>query len=355
MLTIDGSSGEGGGQILRTSLALAAATGRAVRVANVRAGRPRPGLAAQHLTAARAAAAVCDGALEGDELGSTELVLRPGGPARAGDWRFDVALAREGGSAGAATLVLQTVLVPLATAPGASRVLVRGGTHVPFAPPLDHLRDVWLGFLERAGCAPRIEERRTGWHPAGGGELRVELAGPADFAPLEARERGALLAVRGRALAAELPAHVPQRIADRARSLLAAAGVEAARIEPSRVRADSPGAGLFLCAEYEGARAGFSALGRPRKSSERVAEEAVAALLAHRDTGALLDLHAGDQALLPLALASEPSEYTVERITRHLTTNARLFEAFELADVRVEPHGTGGGRVVVTPRPRRLV
>jgi len=351
VLTIDGSEGEGGGQVLRTSLALAAALGHDVRIVRIRAGRPRPGLAAQHLTAARAIAAVCGGTLEGDELGSTALAMRPGGPVRAGRYEIDVALTREGGSAGSATLVLQCVLFALATASGQSSVVARGGTHVPLAPPLDHLRDVWLPFLAAAGCAPRLEERRTGWFPAGGGEVLVELRGPARFAPLRHRERGALVEVRGRALAAELPAHVPQRMADRACSLLSQATV-AARIETQLVRSACPGAGLFLCAEYEGARAGFDALGRRGKSSEQVAEEAVERFLAHRASGAQLDRHAGDQALLPLALAAEPSEYTVERVTAHLETNARLFEHFGRAQVRIEPFGEQGGRVIVTPRAR---
>jgi RNA 3'-terminal phosphate cyclase (ATP) len=361
VLTIDGSSGEGGGQVLRTSLTLAAALGCDVRIANVRAGRPRPGLAAQHLTAARAIAAVCGGVLVGDRLGSTELVLRPGGPVRAGHHAFDVALAREGGSAGSATLVLQAVLLLLARAPGASSVVVRGGTHVPFAPPLDHLRDVWLPFLADAGCAPRVDERRTGWHPAGGGEVRVELRGPARFAPFPARlapfprsagaGRGELVRVHGRALAAELPAHVAQRMTDRARALLGRAGIHA-RVEPELVHADCPGAGLFLCAEYAGARAGFGALGRPGKSSESVAEDAVRALLDHRASGAHFERHTGDQALLHLAFAPGPSEYTVEALTSHLTTNARLFERFGLAEVHVEPCGALGARVRVTPRAR---
>jgi RNA 3'-terminal phosphate cyclase (ATP) len=139
-------------------------------------------------------------------------------------------------------------------------------------------------------------------------------------------------------------------MADRARALLEAAGIEA-RIEPRRVRAASPGAGLFLTADYEPVRAGFNAMGERGKPAEAVAEEAVAALLAHRDTGAALDLHLGDQLVLPLALASGPSAYTVERVTRHLTTSAWVVERFALAEIEIE--GTEGepGTVRVSPRP----
>jgi RNA 3'-terminal phosphate cyclase (ATP) len=137
LLVIDGAYGEGGGQILRTALALAALTGQAVQFVRIRAGRRRPGLAAQHLTAVRAAAALCSASLNGDRLGSQDLIFRPQRPVRPGHYSFDVAAAREGGSAGAAALVLQTVMVPLALCAGPSEVVVHGGTHLPQSPPFD--------------------------------------------------------------------------------------------------------------------------------------------------------------------------------------------------------------------------
>jgi RNA 3'-terminal phosphate cyclase (ATP) len=143
-----------------------------------------------------------------------------------------------------------------------------------------------------------------------------------------------LLRVRGRAVAANLPSHIPQRMATRAQSLLSSTGVDV-RVDPLRVRAACAGAGIFLTAEYEAVRAGFSALGAPGKASEVVAEEAVAALLAHRDSGAALDQHLADQIVLPLALASGASSFTAERVSRHLTTNAWVVEQFELAHVSV--------------------
>ena len=336
VLTIDGSHGEGGGQILRTALALAAITGRAIRFEKVRAGRKNPGLAAQHLTGVRAIAAICDAHVSGDELGSQSLTFAPGGPPQAGDYVFDVAEAREGGSAGATTLVLHSILLPLAVSDGDSTVTIRGGTHVAWSPPFDYARDVWLPALSQMGVSATSELEQWGWYPVGQGEIRVtvnRLSG--DLTPLTRVERGPLSRVWGRAVAANLPSHIPQRMATRANSLLKGAGVEG-RVEPLRVRAACPGAGIFLTAEYEGIRAGFSALGAKGKPSEVVAEEAVAALLAHRDSGAALDQYLADQMVLPLALAAGASSFTAERISRHLTTSAWVVEQFDLARISIE-------------------
>ncbi len=337
-LLIDGSYGEGGGQILRSALALAVITGRAIQIEKIRAGRKNPGLAAQHLTGVRAVAAVCDAQVTGDALGSQTLTFVPGAAPQASYYVFDVAEAREGGSAGATTLVLQTILLPLALAEGDSTVVIRGGTHVAWSPPFDYAQDVWLPTLARMGVEARLELVKWGWYPVGQGEIQATVKGLGTglkLSSLRLIERGALRQVRGRAVAANLPSHIPQRMATRARSLLVEAGVKA-RIEPLRVRAACAGAGIFLTAEYEHVHAGFSVLGTKGKPSEAVAEEAIAALLAHRDTGAALDEHLADQLALPLALAGGVSSFTVERVSRHLTTSAWVVEQFGLARVVVE-------------------
>ncbi len=348
-IVIDGSHGEGGGQILRTSLTLAAVTGRPLRLERIRAGRPKPGLAAQHLTSVRAAAAVCGAELCGDELGSQSLSFAPAHPPQPGEYVFDVAAARQGGSAGATSLVLQTVMLPLALADGESTVRVRGGTHVAWSPSFDYLREVWTATLAEMGVAAQLELMRWGWYPAGGGEIRARIQGrgrPLD--PLRLDEPGEVTAVTGRAVASNLPAHIPQRMASRAGALLLEAGL-AARIEPLRTRAACPGAGLFLTAERARSRAGFATLGKLGKASETVAEEAVAALLAHRETGATLDEHLADQLIVPAALADSTSSFTVERVSRHLTTNAWTVEQFGLAEVEIVEGGSGTGSVTVRP------
>lgn len=351
-MKIDGSYGEGGGQILRTALALAAITGRAIRIEKIRARRKNPGLAAQHLTAVRAIAAVCQAQVTGDELGSQTLTFVPGGLPQPGDYVFDVAEAREGGSAGATTLVLQTILLPLILASGDSTVVIRGGTHVAWSPPFDYACHVWLPVLARMGLEATLDLMRWGWYPVGQGQVRATIQGLGSdlkLSPLTLVERGELRRVSGRAVAANLPAHIPQRMADRARSLLAATGVKA-HIEPLRVRAACAGAGIFLTAEYEHVRAGFNALGTKGKPSEVVAEEAVTALLAHRDSGAALDEHLADQLVLPLALAGGESSFTVEQVSRHLTTNAWVVEQFGLARVSVEARHVSLQPLIHNPR-----
>jgi len=351
-VVIDGAHGEGGGQILRTALTLSAITGRPFRIEHIRALRRNPGLAAQHLTAVRSAAALCSARLSGDTLGSSFLEFVPEAPVAAGNYVFDVSLAREGGSAGAVTLVLQTVLLPLALAANDSRIELRGGTHMAWSPPFDHVRDVWLPALARLGIWATVELTAWGWYPVGKGEVHASIlgvgAGPAVLKPLELENRGPLLRIHGRAVAANLPAHIPQRMADRARSLLMELGVEL-RIEPLRVRAACAGAGIFLTSEYSNLNCGFSAIGEVGKPSEQVAEEAAGALLAHHASLAALDRHLGDQILLPLCFAGGSSRFSVEEITRHLETNAWVIERFGIAHVVTERAPSGTGRVTVTP------
>jgi RNA 3'-terminal phosphate cyclase (ATP) len=351
-LEIDGSHGEGGGQILRTALSVAALTGRTVIFENIRARRRQPGLAAQHLTSVRAAAAICAARLEGDALGGQALLFAPQRTAQSGRYSFDVAAAREGGSAGAASLVLQTVLLPLAFATTESNVVVEGGTHNPMSPPFDYLRDVWLKALVTMGVRAEIALERWGWYPVGQGRLRALIAAPPRktfrLKAFNLLERGALLRVEGRAAAANLPSHIPERMALRARTLLTPLGVDV-RINAERVEAACPGAGIFLTAIYEHASAGFSALGRPGRRSEEVAEEAALSLAAYHAANAALDAQLGDQILLPAALAESPSRFSVHRVTRHLRTNAWVIEEFGLAKVEISERPDGTVEVSVVP------
>ena len=349
-LAIDGGYGEGGGQILRTALAIAASTGRPFQLVNIRANRPRPGLAAQHLTAVRAAAAICNAAIEGDRLRSLALDFAPRGPARCGDYLFDIAEAREGGSAGSTMLVLHTVLLPLALAAGRSTLTIRGGTHVPWSPSVDYVQEVWLPALSGMGVRAGVELLRWGWYPTGGGEVRVIIdgLGAAGLAPILRLDRGELTSVRGRAVAARLPAHIPRRMRERAASLLNAAGI-VAEIRVEEVGATCPGTGIFLTADYTAGRAGFAALGARGKPAETVAEEAIDMLLAYHRSGAAVDAHLGDQLVLPAALASNSSRYSVERVTRHLTTNGWLLGRFGAAQVSIAGVEGAPGHVTVTP------
>ena len=348
-LVINGSHGEGGGQILRSALSLAAITGRPVRVVNIRARRRRPGLAAQHLTAVRAVAAICSAQVDGDELHSEALDFTPGRRVRPGHYVFDVADARKGGSAGSAPLVLQAVLMPLALADAPSQVEIHGGTHVPWSPSFDYLHDIWLPTLSAIGITAEIELARWGWFPAGGGLIRCSVTGSVHpLKPFRVVDKGPIQNVSGRAVAAHLPDHISVRMAQRATTLLGDAGI------PSTINADvavstSSGAGIFLTAQYARVRGGYCAHGKRGKPAEDVATEAVEQLLAHKASSAALEHHLADQLILPLALADGTSQFSVDRISGHLKTHAWLVEHFGLASVTIERRKDDTGHVRIIP------
>jgi RNA 3'-terminal phosphate cyclase (ATP) len=332
---IDGSHGEGGGQILRSALTLAAITGDTVCLENIRANRDKPGLRPQHLTAARAAAIICNARLEGAELNSQTLTFAPQTPTQAGNYVFDVNDVLNSGSAGAMTLVLQTILLPLALADAPSRLILRGGTAVPMSPPAPYIEHVYLPTLFEMGVHARLAHRLWGFYPQGGGELDMEIAGCATLRPLDLTERGAPERVDGAACVAKLPSHIPQRMSDRARALLTQAGISRVSIEPQHVTSPGMGAGLFITAQYARARAGFSALGRRGLPSEEVAELACRELLEHHHSGAAVDPHLGDQLVLPCVLAQGTSRAAVSRVTQHLLTNVWVAAHFDFPAARV--------------------
>jgi RNA 3'-terminal phosphate cyclase (ATP) len=338
MLHIDGSYGEGGGQILRTSLSLAAITGRPICINHIRARREKPGLAIQHLTAVRAAAALCQAQVRGDVVGSTTLEFIPSRPPAAGQYTFDVTETTGAGSAGSVSLILQTILLPLALTTGDSCVTLRGGTHVPWSPPISYIEQIYLPVLQQMGLEISMQLHAWGWYPRGGGEVELRVAGRGEVSSplrgIQITERGSLRQVEGLAIVTELPSHIPQRMASRAEKLLQQASLKA-QVKPMRERGVGPGAGIFLMAEYEYSRAGFSALGKVGLPAEQVAEIAVQQLLEFHDTGMPIDKCLGDQLLLPAAVASEVSQYRVAEISQHLVTNAWIIEQFGLAKTAI--------------------
>ncbi|MBW4685421.1 MAG: RNA 3'-terminal phosphate cyclase [Komarekiella atlantica HA4396-MV6] len=334
MIEIDGSYGEGGGQVLRTSLSLAAITGEPIRITGIRAGRKKPGLAAQHLTAVRAAARICNAQLRGDALGSMLLEFIPGSSVQTGTYTFDVGEARTGGSAGAIALVLQTILLPLALANGDSLVTLRGGTHVIFSPTVTYIEQVYLPILQRMGVEAQVKLGAWGWYPQGGGEVEMRVSGGSKLGGINLLERGDLKQIRGLAVVTELPSHIPQRMANRAENLLREAQLKVT-VQALREKGVAPGAGIFLTAEYQNSLTGFGGFGRLRLSAETVAEIACQQLLEFHQTGAPVDEHLADQLLLPAALASQESQYRVAEISTHLTTNAAVIEQFRLGRITV--------------------
>lgn len=339
MLQINGSYGEGGGQILRTSLSLAAITGQSIQIDRIRAGRAKPGLAMQHLTGVRAVAALCQAEVKGDAVGSMRLEFIPRQSVQAGHYIFDVAQTTGAGSAGAVTLILQTVLLPLALADGDSVVTFRGGTFVAWSPPAPYIEQVYLPILNQMGVEAELKLNAWGWYPRGGGELELRIRGNGQgigsLNRLQLLERGTLQQVKGLAIATELPSHIPQRMASRAHNLLEQAQLRT-HIQPLRVRGIGPGTGIFLLADYKQCRAGFGAVGKLGLPAEEVAAIATQELLAFHDIGAPVDVHLGDQLMLPAALANQPSSYRVAEISTHLTTNAWTIAQFGLAKTAID-------------------
>jgi RNA 3'-terminal phosphate cyclase (ATP) len=332
MLVIDGQYGEGGGQVLRTALTLSCITRRPITIENIRAGRHKPGLRRQHLTAVMAAADICDAEVAGADIGSQELVFAPRRPAHAGYYEWQVK------SAGAATLVLQTILLPMAMAPGASEIRVIGGTHVPYSPSGHYLRDVYAPMLVQGGVEVFVNIERYGWNPKGGGEITCYLEGWSQLHSQDLLERGDLERLIGVGLASRLPAHIPQRMTTHVRKVLDFLEVPV-DIRPERDgRSKGEGAGVFLTAEYANGRAGFSALGEPGVASEEVAEEAAYAFQVFDAGNASVDAHLADQLVLVLALAEGESVFITPQITDHLTTNCWVIQQFLERQITIDQH-----------------
>lgn len=348
-LVLDGSHGEGGGQILRSTVTLAALLGQPVRIENIRARRRNPGLQAQHLTSVQAAAELCNAELGGATLRSAVLDFRPTQLPTAGDYAHDVAEARKGGSAGATSLVFQTVVLPLTFAAGDSRVAIEGGTHVAWSPPTHYLMDVFLPTLALLDVEASVSLERWGWYPQGEGLIWGQVHGLGQdtmLTGLDLNERGDLIRLSGFSAVSNLPDHILARQAEQAESLLQRAGFapEIRRVTPA---ASGPGTAVYLLAEYEHATAAFTSYGRRGKRAEKVAEEAVDTFLFHHETEAAVDPHLADQLILPLAVTQSNSSFTTSEITSHLLTNVWVVEQF--TDTRFEIEGERGesGKITV--------
>jgi RNA 3'-terminal phosphate cyclase (ATP) len=318
-IVIDGSAGEGGGQILRTSLALSMLTGTPFVLERVRAGRRKPGLMRQHLTCVKAAAAICGAELEGAALGSSRLVFRPG-VIRGGDFDLDI------GSAGSVSLVLQTIALPLALAGAPSVVRVRGGTHALWAPPHPFLESAWLPLVQRAGADVSLELVSPGFYPAGGGEV-VMTTRPVDaLSPLHLVASTGELALSARAIVSGISEGIARRELSAAAEALSG---EKLTLSSASVRSPGPGNAIWLSAhdQVTGVTNVFSAIGEVDVRAEEVGRAVAASFLAWRRAGASIESHLADQVLLPIALAGEGS-FTCDALTLHTTTNLEVIRAF---------------------------
>ena len=330
VIHIDGSQGEGGGQIVRNAVTLSAITGVPLHIEHIRAGRKPRGLRPQHVTAIQAAADICDAAVDELAPGAETLTFEPRAEVTPGAYEWAV------GTAGSAVLVAQTVLLPLALAGGRSSIRVHGGTHVPNAPPGHYQRDVYMPLLLRLGADVEVYMETYGWMPEGGGVILAQIRGGATLRSLDMRERGRVERVFGTAVGCNLPSHIPQRMANRATNLLGSHLEAPLDIRPQRTRSVSTGAGIFLAVEYTNGRAGFGCLGRQGMPSEAVAERAITDLLDFHTSSAAVDHQLADQLVLPLALAEGPSVIRTNAITSHCRTAVDVVRAFVERPVTID-------------------
>lgn len=317
MMELDGSMGEGGGQLLRTALTLSMCTGRPIRMYNVRARRARPGLRAQHLAAVRAAAAVCGASVDGATLASRDLSFTPGA-VRPGSYDIDV------GTAGSTLLVLQTILLPLSFCHSPSEVVLRGGTHNPLAPTFEFVRDAWLPLIEPLGFRARLALERYGFMPQGGGLIRARIEPHRPGRALELPERGPVRHCSAQVLLSLLPEDIGRR---EIRTLCERLALpqEACRLDG--VAAAGAGNALHVRLDCEHLTTLFVGFGKRGVTAETVADRVAQQVRRYLDADVALDAHLADQVLLPLALAAG-GRFSTLVPSGHTTTNAAVISRF---------------------------
>lgn len=346
MIELDGAVGEGGGQILRSSLALSVCTGQPIGIHRIRAKRPKPGLMRQHLACVNAAAAISGARVVGAELHSQELRFEPG-PVRPGEYLFDV------GTAGSCSLVLQTVLPPLMTAASASRVVLHGGTHNPMAPPFHFLERCFAPLLRRLGVGLVLDLQRHGFNPRGGGEFTADITPASDgLRVCDIEERGALVEAHAECLTPALPMGVAQRELELLAERLGFAGTQLS-VPPARAD-EGPGHVLMVTWVHEAVSEVVTAFGERNTAGDALARAAAHEALAYRAAAGALGPHLADQWMLPLALAvaecKAPAHYTCTEMTEHSSTNIGVIETFLPVRFEVAESAAGRWRVSVAPR-----
>lgn len=326
MIQIDGAAGEGGGQVLRTSLALAMVTGKGVALTGIRAGRKSPGLKRQHLTCVTAAAAISGADVVGAKMHSTALRFVPG-EVQAGTYEFAV------GSAGSAILVLQTILPPLLVASGPSQIRISGGTHNPMAPPFDFFTRSFLPWVCAMGPQVSITLNRPGFFPAGAGEICVEIDPVDTLAAVDCCARGEFLGVHAEAQVA----HLPTKLARRELRCLEQELVEPLASAEVLEFADSasPGNCLAVTAEFAAHRQVFTGIGQRHISAERLAKGVAKAVSRYMASPALADDYLADQLLLPMAMAGGGA-FTSTAISLHAETNMAVIRNFLPVQIQLD-------------------
>jgi RNA 3'-terminal phosphate cyclase (ATP) len=338
MIVIDGSEGEGGGQVLRTALSLSLVTGQPFTMKNIRANRERTGVMRQHMTAVEAACAIGGTVCDELDVGASELTFVPGN-VKAGDYHFAV------GTAGSTSLVLQTVLPPLLFADGPSRLVLEGGTHNIYAPPFDFIERVFLPIINRMGPRVTATLKRPGFYPAGGGHVEVEVEPARALEPIELIDRGELRRVEARAMVAGLPGAIAVRELAAVEKILGWPEEVRKIVQlPERI---GPGNIVMVEAEFDQVTemsSGFGKLGVP---AEAVGEHAAKRMAGYLASTAAVGPYLADQLLLPLALAGGGG-FTTVKPSQHARTAAEVISKFVSLDVSFEAQEDGRHLVTVS-------
>ncbi len=340
MLVIDGGSGEGGGQILRTCLALSLLTGKEFTITNIRQGRQKPGLRAQHLNAVNLAGKIGFARVEGGKFGSTSLIFAPDG-IHAGRYSSNI------GTAGSTALVLQTILFPLSFASKPSKIRLTGGTHVPYAPTFEFMELHWKTYLEQVGLKLSLKLEQAGFFPRGGGQIQMEINPSKQISSLTIPERGDIKQISGISAVANLDRKIAEKQRNQVLRLLGHR-YPLSDIRIINLPSANKGTTICLVCEFEHSRACFTSLGEPGKPAEKVAAEVCEQVEYFLATEAIVDKFLADQLLLPLSLSEADSTYSTSKITDHLRTNADVIQLF--INKRIDISGNTGspGMISIT-------
>ncbi len=336
-IELDGSYGEGGGQILRTALSLACVTGHALTLFNIRTGRKKAGLMPQHITSIHATSEISRAEIKGAEPGSTELIFVPG-KTMPGNYIFDIK------TAGSCTLVFQTLLPPLMFGEKPSTITIKGGTHVPFSPSYHYLTEVLFPMLRKVDVSVDSTIYKYGFYPKGGGEVSFTVHPVSQVKVLNVSERGKLTALHGYSAVSGLPVQIARRQKNAMEQK-----VKSFSSDMHIMDVLSPGKGTFtfLAAQYENTIAGFSSIGKRGKPAETVGAETAEAFLDFHRTSAAFDPHLADQIVLYLSLSRDDSSFTTSCITEHLLTNLWVIKQFMDIHYDVEGQLNSEGRIKI--------
>lgn len=342
MILIDGSFGEGGGQVLRTCLSLSVILGKPFKIYNIRKSRPKPGLQPQHLACVKACAEISEAEVSGAELNSTEIVFIPKRKPENRTFLFDIK------TAGSTSLLFQTLLYPLALSKG-GKLILKGGTHVPFSPSFHYIKYVFLPFIEVLGLKADIKLEKAGFYPKGGGEIRANIFPWNNFIlPGMGKEFLPEAIFIHSIVSEDLPSHILERQANSAKGKILEVNLKPSNEILERVKSDSPGTMLFIYSidKDNVKRAGFSELGKKGYPAEKVGENSASKFLNFLKTRAQIEEHLADQILIPLSFVIIKSiekeiSFTTSRVTKHLLTQAWLIPQF-LENITIKILGKEG-------------